>query len=132
MTKTISTLALALTAVAALAAPLRAAQAQQVNVRIDTPEFGIRIGTPLPRVVYAPPLYAPPVYAPPVYAPPVVVAPPRVVYPEPRYVYAPAPRIVVPAPVFYARPWRIPPGHAKHRARYKDHREYEWHDHHDR
>jgi hypothetical protein len=97
--------ALALTAVA-LAAPISEAQAHGgVAIRVDTPEFGFRIGAPGP--VFAPlPAYAPPVYVPaPVYAPPAPV------------VYVPR-RVVVQPPVFY--PVVVPygyapaPGHWKH------------------
>jgi hypothetical protein len=66
----------------AAAAPIGSALAHPVSVRIDAPEFGVRIGVPVPRV------YIPA---------PVVVAPPPVVY-------APAPRVVPPAPVYYPAP----------------------------
>jgi hypothetical protein len=105
-------LASALT-IAALA-PLAAAQAQ-VTVSVSTPEFGIRIGTPMPRPVYPVPVYVP--------APPVVVAtpvylPPPVYAPPPRY--APPPvvvrTVVVPAYLHYpyAAGARVAPGHFKH------------------
>lgn len=86
--------ALAAVAVTALAvaAPLSAAHASTgVTFRVDTPEFGIRIGTPV-RIHAPVPGYAPaPVYLPPVYTP---------AYVPPRIIYAP-PRVVVPAPVIY-------------------------------
>jgi hypothetical protein len=73
--------ALAAIAVASLAvaAPISAAQASNVMIRVDTADFGFRIGTPVvPYPRYAPPVYVPaPVYAP----PPVVYLPPRVVVP---------------------------------------------------
>ena len=71
--------AIALSAVA-VSAPFGPAQAHTaVAVGIETPAFGIRIGTPYVSVapVYPAPIYVPaPVYAP---VPPVVYAPPRVV-----------------------------------------------------
>lgn len=71
--------AIALSAVA-VAAPFGAAKAHTaVTVGIQTPAFGIRIGSPYAGVA---PLYPAPVYVPaPVYAPvpPVVYVPPRVV-----------------------------------------------------
>jgi hypothetical protein len=74
----------------AAAAPIGAALAHPVAVRIDAPEFGIRIGVPVP----------------PVFIPaPVVVAPRPVVVAPPVPVFAPAP-IYAPAPV-YAPPPRI-------------------------
>ncbi len=101
----------------ALVAPFGAARAQEVSVRISTPEFGIRIGAPYPAPVYAPvypaPVYSPPVYTPPVYSPPVVVAPAPVYYPTPRYVVVSPPRVVVAGPVVYRSPWFVPPGHAR-------------------
>ena len=88
-------------AVVALAAPLGAAHAgSNVVVRVDTPEIGIRIGTP--RVIHQP------VYVP----PPVVYAPPPVVYAPPRVGYTPPPRVIVPAPVYHPRHAH---GHAHHR-----------------
>jgi hypothetical protein len=73
----------------AAAAPIGSALAQPVSVRITTPEFGIRIGTPMPHV------YLPA---------PVIVAPPRVIY-------APPPRVLPPRPVYYPAPY--------YRARYE-------------
>jgi hypothetical protein len=57
---------LAITAVLlglAAAAPVGAALAQPVSVRIDAPDFGIRIGVPVPRVFVPAPVIvaAPPV-----------------------------------------------------------------------
>ena len=96
---------LAITAVAlglVAAAPIGSALAHPVSVRIDAPEFGIRIGVPTPRVfVPAPVVYAP---APVVYAPPPVV-------------YAPAPRVIAPAPVYYPAPY--------YRVRYDDRVRYD-------
>lgn len=75
-----------------------AAFAQPVSVRIDTPEFGIRIGHPLPHV------HVPA---------PVVIAPPPVVY-------TPPPRVIVPAPVYYPAPY--------YRAYYGGHwHKHRWH-----
>ncbi len=79
--------ALALTTLA-VATPATAQASGGVTIRVDTPEFGIRIGTPVrfhaPLPVYAPPVFIPaPVYAPPVpvaYVPPRVVVRPPVVY----------------------------------------------------
>ena len=114
MTKTIAVLtATALIASAALA-PAAAAHAQQVSVRIDTPEFGVRIGTPYPAPIHAP------VYAP-VYAPPLVVAPAPVYYAAPRYVVH-APRVIVPQWNAQRAPWFAAPGHARAhwQARHRD------------
>lgn len=98
-------------ALIAVALPLGAAQAQQVSVRIDTPDIGVRIGTP-----YPPPVYAP-VYAP----PPVLFAPAPVYYSAPRYVFAPTPRVFVPAPVVYRSPWYGSRAYRyKHWKRYRD------------
>jgi hypothetical protein len=92
------------------------AHAQQVSIRIDTPEIGIRIGTPYPQPIYAPvyspPIYSPPVYAPPIYSAPILVAPPPVYYRAPRYVVAP-PRVFAPGPFAYRGPWFNPPGHGR-------------------
>ena len=78
--------AIALSA-AAVATPFGAAKAHTaVVVGIETPAFGIRIGTPYVGVapVYPAPVYVPaPVYAP---VPPVVYVPPRVVV-RPPVVY---------------------------------------------
>ena len=80
---------LAAAAVAALAlVPAQRAAAQPVTVRVDTPEFGFRIGMP---VYPAPVLVAPvPVHAP----PPSVYAPPRHSWLYPPVVYAPPPRVI--------------------------------------
>lgn len=77
---------LAFTAVAlglVAAAPIGSALAHPVSVRIDAPEFGIRIGVPTPSI------YVP--------APVVVEAPP--------VAYVPAPRVIAPAPVYYPAPY---------------------------
>jgi hypothetical protein len=103
---------LAITAVAlglAAAAPIGAVLAHPVSVRIDGPEFGIRIGTPVPRV------YLPA---------PVIVAPPRVVY-------APPPRVIPPRPVFYRAPYyraryESPYPHHRHAHRHWDERRGRW------
>jgi hypothetical protein len=90
---------LAITAVAlglAAAAPIGAALAQPVSVRIDGPEFGIRIGAPVPHVYVPAPVVVAPV---PVYAPPPVI-------------YVPPPRVIAPRPVFYPAPY--------YRVRYED------------
>jgi hypothetical protein len=130
----VRTLLLAASTLAALSAV--PAQAQPaVTVRIDTPEFGVRIGQPLPRygapgVIVAPvPVYGPPVVHVPY--PAVVVAPPPVIYaPPPRVIYAPPPRVIyAPAPIGHARPvYGVPHGlaygyrgHPKHHKHYKDH-----------
>ena len=53
--------------VVAAMAPWAASQAQNVSVRVSTPEFGIRIGAPhFPHPVYQP---APVIYPAPVYYP---------------------------------------------------------------
>ncbi|HUL67830.1 MAG TPA: hypothetical protein VLW55_24765 [Burkholderiaceae bacterium] len=95
----------------AAAAPIGAALAQPVSVRIDAPEFGIRIGVPVPHV------YVPA---------PVVVAPPPVVV-------APAPRVIAPAPVYYPAPYYHPAPYYRaryvsypHRHRYWDARLGRW------
>ncbi len=118
--------AIALTTLA-VAAPVSNAHASDVMIRVDTPQFGIRIGTPAriyaPAPVYAPPVYVPaPLYAPPV---PVVYAPPRlIVQPLPGYpIVAPYP--YVPGPKHY---WK---------ARHRHHRDqafrgYGYRDRHDR
>lgn len=70
-------------------APWSASQASGVSVRVNTPEFGIRIGAPhFPHPIYQPaPVYHPvPVHYPQYYRhvpPPVIYAPP------PRYGYGP-------------------------------------------
>ena len=110
----------------ASAAILPDADAQNVSIRIDTPEIGLRIGAPVgygvvgyPAAVYPAPVYRAPVYPAPIYAPPV--------YPVP--VYVPPPRVIVaPAPVYYypyshARPHppghhRKPKGHYRYGSRY--------------
>jgi hypothetical protein len=84
----------------AAAAPIGSALAHPVAVRIDAPEFGIRIGVPLPPVFIPAPL---------VVAPAPVYAPARVYAPEP--VYAPAPRDYGPPRTFYPAPY--------YRARYE-------------
>ena len=93
--------------VVAALAPWSASQAGGVSVRVNTPEFGIRIG--------APPVYRPaPVYHPvPVYGPPPVV-------------YAPAPRYVAPPVVVYGYPyhyWR------HHHWRHNHWRHHQWRHH---
>lgn len=92
MNTTIATVALA---VAAVAAPLGTAQASgNVTIRFDTPEFGIRIGTPVR--VGAP-----------------AMAPPAIVVPAPVYVAPAVPRVFVAAPVYYPVYYVPVPGHAK-------------------
>jgi hypothetical protein len=134
----IRTLLLTVGTLAALSAATAQAQ-PAITVRIDTPEFGVRIGQPLPRygapgVIVAPvPIYGPPpvVYAP---YPPVVIAPPPVIYaPPPRVIYAPA-------PIVYARPSYGAPhgvgygyrGHHKHYKHYKHHQRGKYGQQHDR
>jgi len=86
--------AVALT-VAAVASPFSAAQASSsVTIRVDTPEFGIRIGTPV-RV------------------PVPVFVPPPVVVPAPVYVPPAVPRVIVATPVYYPVYYMPVPGHAK-------------------
>lgn len=97
----------------AAAAPIGSALAQPVAVRIDAPEFGIRIGVPVPRVFIPAP---------------VVVAPPPVVYAPPRAIYAPPPRVFPPRPVFYPAPiyrTRYETSHPRHR-RHWDERQGRW------
>jgi len=103
---------LALVAVALAAAlPVGAAQAHgNVAISVDTPDFGIRIGTPFP-----------------VYAPPVVVAP-APVYVPPPVIYAPPPRVIVPAPVYYGPPAFRPPGHYRKYHKIKHYRDRDWRD----
>jgi hypothetical protein len=85
-----------------------AARAQHLTVRIDTPEFGIRIGHPGYRPA--------PVFVPaPVYIPPPIVRYPAVVYPYPIYGH---PRVIHAPPPFV---WYSYPGHG-HRHEYRDHR----------
>jgi hypothetical protein len=86
----------------AAAAVSNDSHAQHVTIRVDTPEFGIRIGHPAyrPAPVFAPPpVYVP---APPVYIPPPVVHYPAVypvpVYGPPRVIYTPPPVVVYPHP----------------------------------
>jgi hypothetical protein len=113
----IAALASTLAIVGATLLPIDEAAAQDVTIRVSTPEFGVRIGAPRH------------------YEPPVVVAPapvyqPAVVYPPaPRVIYAPAPRVIY-APV-YERGW-----HRHHRHGHRAHR-HGWerdhdHDRHDR
>ena len=66
-------------------APWSASQANGVSVRVNTPEFGIRIGAPHFPVFHPVPVYPPvPVYYPRHYR----VAPPPVIYaPPPRWGY---------------------------------------------
>lgn len=112
MKTTIAAVALAALVVAA---PVYAAHASDVIIRVDTPQFGIRIGTPV-RIVGPAPVYVPP----PLYAPaPVVYAPPRVVV-QPPIVY----RVVEPYPYKHVRKhWKI-----KHHHRHHDGRSGYWHD----
>jgi len=100
--------AIALTTLA-VAAPVSNAHASEVMIRVDTPQFGIRIGTPVR--IYAPaPVYSPRVYVPaPVYAAPVPV-----VYAPSRLIVQPVPGYPIVAPY----PYRPGPKHywkAKHR-----------------
>ncbi len=80
----------------AMASASHASGSQTVTVRVDTPDFGIRIGHPggYPSPVIIAP--APVVVAPPVYAPAPVYVPPPAVYVPPRVIYAPAPVIYTP------------------------------------
>jgi hypothetical protein len=66
----------------AAAAPMGAALAHPVSVRIDTPGLDIRVGLPVPRVFLPAPVVVAP--APVVVAPP-VYAPRPVFYPVPHY-----------------------------------------------
>ncbi|HXF45686.1 MAG TPA: hypothetical protein VNK91_06170 [Burkholderiaceae bacterium] len=104
-----------------LAAPVGAALAQPVSVRIDTPEIGIRIGHPLPHLhVPAPVVIAPP---PVVYAPPRVVVAPPVVYPVPPYYRA-----------YYKGHWHKHRWHKHHWHKHHGHghRDHRWDDDDDR
>ena len=117
---------LAAAAVAALALfPAQRAAAQPVTVRVDTPEFGFRIGMPVypaPVVVAPVPVYAPPpmVYAP----PPRVLYPPVVYAPPPRVIVAPRPVYVAPRTVYVAPRWTSP-GHRRgyYQTEYPRHRD---------
>lgn len=94
-------LLLAGAAVVALAAPLGAAHAHSnVIVRVDTPNFGIRVGTP----VYPAPVHAP----------------------RPVYVAVPPPRVIVPAPVYRPHPRHV---HHRHGHGHHDHRHDHRHGH---
>ena len=127
MTKKLPVILAAAAAAALALIPAQRAVAQQVTFRVDTPEFGFRIGTPVypaPVVIGTAPVYAPPpvVYTPPprvIYQPPVVYAPPHVVMgPRPLYV-APRPVYVAPRPVYVTPRW-TPPGqrHGYYRSTY--------------
>lgn len=110
--------AISLTLLAA-AAPLSAARAGDVTIRVDTPDFGFRIGTPVRIYAPAPVYVPPPVYVPaPVYAPPapVVYVPPRVVV-RPPVVH----RVYEPYPYRHAR-W-----HWKHKRWDRDDRHFRRH-----
>lgn len=119
-------LAFATALAAAVLIPWSAARAQ-VSVSVHTPEFGIRIGAPLPRAVI--PVYYPaPVYHPaPVYYPPPVYAP-RPVYLRPRVTAQPivVRHVAVPAAV-YPYPYRragaeVAHGHFHHKHGKRRHR----------
>lgn len=111
----------ALALLVASTALLPAANAQHVTVRVDTPEFGFRVG---PHGGYGVVGYPAPVYGP----PPVIVVP-RPVYRAP--VYLPPPRVIVPQPIYapapvyypYGRGYGYPPGHyRKHDKHHRHHR----------
>jgi hypothetical protein len=120
----------AIVLLAASAALTPAANAQPVSIRVDTPEFGIRVGNVGYGVIgYPVPGYPAPVYPAPVYGPAVIVPRPLPVYPVP--VYAPPPPVIVSAPVYgrgyypypYARHYspghgHRHPGHHRHGSRY--------------
>jgi len=92
--------------VMAAMAPWSASQANNVSVRVSTPEFGIRIGAPhFPLPVYQPvPVYQPmPVH-----------------YPR-HYRYAPRPVVYVPPPRSFA-PSHFVGGHRGH-----GHDRHHWH-----
>lgn len=99
------------------------ASAQNVSIRVDTPEFGIRIGHPgfRPPPVYVAP---PPVFIPP---PPVVYYPaPRVIYtPPPRVIYAPPPPVVYYPYPYYGRPHKPHPRYDRDNDGYRDGRQIE-------
>ena len=80
--------------VIAAMAPWSASQANGISVRVNTPEFGIRIGAPHfpPPIVYPVPVREPRYYG---YAPPPVV-------------YVPPPRYI--APPVYGYPYRYAGG----------------------
>lgn len=111
--------------VMAAMAPWSASQANGVSIRVNTPEFGIRIGAPHfpPPVYYPVPVHQPRYYE---YAPPpVVYAPPPPVYGYP-YHYAGGGGYG--RPHHYWRPphWRHPhwrhPHERNHRGDHDDHR----------
>jgi hypothetical protein len=120
--KTVLTSALLAAAlVIPVAIPTSAHAYQEVSVRIDTPEFGFRIGTPRvyapPQVIYAPPVVIAPA---PVYVPPrVVYAPPRVVYAPPKVIYQP---VYEPYPVYVGK---VKP-HKHWRKHWRHHDEKHW------
>lgn len=92
-------MSLAVAAAAFVAAlPVTSAHAHgNIAIRIDTPEFGIRIGAPAPA--YPPPVMVAPVYAPVIYLPLPVI-------------HAPSPRVLLPAPIYdHAPPVYFPSGH---------------------
>lgn len=105
-------------------APWSATQANGVSIRVNTPEFGFRIGGP----VYGPPAYGPPVYQPaPVYYPAPVYQPAPVYYPAPVYrprYYAPPPVVYVPTPRYYGPP-RYVGGYRGHGPRYWEQRQWQ-------
>lgn len=83
--------------VLAAMAPWSASQASGVSVRVNTPEFGIRIGAPHRPAYYPAPVYQPvPVY-----------------YPR-HYGYAPPPVVYVAPPRFIAPPLFVGYGHYRH------------------
>ncbi|HYM48290.1 MAG TPA: hypothetical protein VES91_07400 [Burkholderiaceae bacterium] len=100
--------------VLAAMAPWSASRANGISVRVNTPEFGIRIGAPYHR---PPPVYYPaPVYHPvPIYHPAPVYGPPPVIY-------APPPRYIAPPPVVYGYPYHYAGGrgygHQRHHWRH--------------
>lgn len=109
--------------VIAAMAPWSASQANGVSIRVNTPEFGIRIGAPhFPRPFFHPA---------PVYVPAPVYQPVPVYRPVPAYQPAYYPRHYrhVPPPVIYAPPprygWHGGYGYDRHRwqqRRWQEHR----------
>ena len=114
--------------VVAAMAPWSASQANGISFRVNTPEFGIRIGAPFHR----PPVYQPaPVYyepAPVYYAPaPVYYESAPAYYPPPvhypRYRYAPPPVVYVAPPRYYSGYG----GHGRDRHRWEHRRGHDDH-----
>lgn len=104
---------------AAGTALMPAVNAQSITVRVDTPEFGIRIG---PGGALHAPVRLHPV---PILAPVMVVAHPVVVHPAALPVNVFVPDAVVPVRAFYPqrRAHFLPPGHYRKHQRHWRHAE---------